>query len=110
MEEANSLLADIYLQVELYEAFSKMVVINMHQRLYQNRCLPFGLSYAPAIFQKIKDHTVADIPVVCYLDGLVVTGKTDRKHTSNFQKTLDRLRTSRIHLKMNKCQFFQPEV
>jgi len=104
-------LADAYLQVELDEASSKMVVINTHRGLYQYRRLPFGLSSAPAIFQKIIDQTVADIPgVVCYLDDLVVTGKTDREHILNLQKTLDRLRTAGFLLKMNKCKFFQPEV
>ena len=104
-------LADAYLQVELDEASSKMVVINTHRGLYQYRRLPFGLSCAPAIFQKIIDQTVADIPgVVCYLNDLVVTVKTDREHISNLQKTLDRLRTAGFRLKMNKCKFFQPEV
>ena len=100
-------LADAYLQIELDEASSKMVVINTHRRLYQYRCLPFRLSCAPAIFQKIIDQTIADITgVVCYLDDLVVTGKTDQEHISNLQKTLDRLRTAGFHLKMNKCKFF----
>ena len=88
-----------------------MVVINTHQGLYQYRRLPFGLSCAPAIFQKIIDQTVADIPgVVCYLDDLVVTGKTDHEHILNLQKTLDRLRTAGFHLKMNQYKFFLPEV
>ena len=104
-------LADAYLQVELDEVSSKMVVINTHRGLYQYRRLPFGLSCAPAIFQKIIDQTVADITgVVCYLDDLVVTGKTDHEHISNLQKTLDRLRTAGFRLKMSKCKFFQPEV
>ena len=47
---------------------------------------------------------------MCYLDDLVVTGKTDREHISNLQKTLDRLRTAGFYFKMNKCKFFQPEL
>ena len=35
-------LADAYLQIELDEASSKMVVINTHRGLYQYRRLPFG--------------------------------------------------------------------
>ena len=70
-------LANAYLQVEIDEVSSKMVVINTHRGLYQYMRFPFGLSCAPAIFQKIIDQTVPDIPVVCYLDDLVVTGKTD---------------------------------
>ena len=74
----SKFLVDTYLQVELDEASSKMVVINTHRGLYQHRRLPFGLSCAPAIVQKIIDQTVASIlGVVYYLYDLVVTGKTD---------------------------------
>ena len=48
-------LADAYSQVELHS--SKMVVINTHRGLYQYRRLPFGLSCAPAIFQKIRSNS-----------------------------------------------------
>ena len=66
-------LAEAYLQIELDEEPGKMVVINTYRSLYRYERLPFGLSSAPAIFQKIIDQTIADIPgVVCYLDDLVV--------------------------------------
>ena len=49
---------------------------SMEQGLYQYQRLPFGLSCAPALFQKIINQTIADIPgVVCYLDHIIVTGK-----------------------------------
>ena len=50
-------LANAYLQVELDEVSSRMVAINAHRGLYQYRRLPFGLSCAPAIFQKIIEPT-----------------------------------------------------
>ena len=88
-----------------------MVVINTHHSLYRYKHLPFKLSCAPVIFQKIIDQTIADIPgVMCYLDDLVVTGKSDEEHLSNLQKTLDRLRMAGFHLKMKKCKFFQSEI
>ena len=87
------------------------MIINTYRGLYWYKCLPFGLICAPTIFQKIIDQTIADIPgVVCYLDDLVVTGKTDQEHLSNLQKTLDRLRTAGFYLKMEKCKFFQSEI
>ena len=94
-------LSEAFLQIELDEECGKMVVINTHRGLYQYKHLPFGLSCAPEIFQKIIDYTIADMPgVVCYLDNLIITRKTDQEHISNLQNTLDRLRTTRFCLKM----------
>ena len=43
--------------------------------------MPFRLSCAPAIFQRIIEQTVADIPdVACYLDDIIITGKTEKDH------------------------------
>ena len=99
-------LADAYLQVELNEDSKKMVVINMHKGLYRYRCLPFGLNCVPAIFQKIMDQTVAGIlGVVSYLDGLVVTGKTDQEHIANLNKALDRLKTAGFCLRWKYVNF-----
>ena len=55
-------LADVYLQIELEEESKKLVVVNTHKGLYQYQRLPFGLSCAPALFQKIIDQTIADLP------------------------------------------------
>ena len=104
-------LADAYLQIELDEESKKLVVVNTHKGLYQYQRLPFGLSCAPALFQKIIDQTIADIPgVVCYLDDIIVTGKTDQEHTTNLQKALERLKAAGFHLKREKCKFFQSQV
>ena len=71
--------------------------------LYQYQRLPFGLSCAPALFQKIIDQTIADIPgVVYYLDDIIITGKTDQEQTTNLQKTLERLKAAGFHLKREK--------
>ena len=79
-------LAEAYLQVELTEESSQLVVINTHQGLYRYKRLPFGLSCAPATFQKVIEQTVGDIRgVACYLDDIVVTGKTEQEHVQNLQ-------------------------
>ena len=98
-------MANAYLQIELDEELKKLVVVNTHKGLYQYQCLPFGLSCATALLQKIIDQTIADIPgVVCYLDDIIVTGKIDQEHTSNLQKALERLKTAGFHLKKEKCK------
>ena len=62
-------MAEAYLQVPLEEASSKLTVIITHQGLYSYKRLPFSLSCAPALFPKLIEQLVCDIPgVACYLD------------------------------------------
>ena len=52
------------------------MTINTQKGLFHTR-LPFGVSSAPAIFQRIMDNLLQGIPQVCvYLDDILVTGKS----------------------------------
>ena len=100
-------LAEAYLQIPLDEKSA----VNTHQGLYKFRRLPFGLSSAPAIFQKFIEQLVGDIPgVACYLDDIVVTGRSEQEHLNNLQKTMDKLKASGLRLKLGKCQFFKDSI
>ena len=104
-------LADAYLQIKLDDSSKQLVVLNTHQGLYRYKRMPFGLSCAPAIFQRIIEQTVGDIPgVACYLDDIIVTGKTEADHLTNLQRTLERLKESGFRLRKSKCSFFQSSV
>ena len=70
--------------------------------------MPFGLSCTPAIFQRIIEQTVAG--VACYLDDIIITGKTKKDHIINLQKTLELLIDSVFHLRKSKCAFLQTSV
>ena len=104
-------LAEAYLQIPLDEQSNELTVINTHQGLYKFKRLPFGLSCAPAVFHKLIEQLVGDIPgVACYLDDIVVTGRSEQDHLNNLQKTMDKLNVSGLRLKLEKCQFFQDSV
>ena len=47
---------------------------------------------------------------MCYLDDIIVTGKTDQECTTNLQKALERLKAVGFHIKREKCKFFQSQV
>ena len=50
------------------------MTINTHMGLYQYNRLPFGVSSAPAIFQRTIENILKGIPRVCvYLDDILVT-------------------------------------
>ena len=63
-----------------------MMSINTHQGLYQYTKVPFGIFSAPVLFQKIMDTLLQGVPnTICYLDDILVTGKTDEEHLRNLE-------------------------
>ena len=104
-------LAEAYLQIPLDKESADLAVINTHQGLYKYKRLPFALSCAPAVFQKLMEQIVGDIPgVACYLDDIVVTGKCEQEHLVSLQKTMEHLNTAGLRLKLDKCNFFQDSI
>lgn len=74
-------LSQPYQQVSLDQNSRKYVTINTVKDLYQYTRLPFGISSAPSLFQRIMDTMLQDIPnTICYLDDILVTGKNDDDH------------------------------
>ena len=104
-------LAHAYQQVPLEETARKYVTINTQKGLFQYTGLPFEVSSAPAIFQRIIDNLLQGIPQVCvYLDDILVTGKSTEGHLKNLEEVLSRLRNAGMRLKKSKCAFLLPQV
>ena len=62
-------MSNAYLQLPVDESFKEYFVINTHKGLFQYNRLPFGISSAPAIFQRCMDSLLQGIPrVSVYLD------------------------------------------
>ena len=93
-------LSSAYQQIVLDEASSKMVVINTHQGLYQYTRLPFGVASALAIFQKATDSMLQGILYcICYLDDILVSGRSDEEHMRNLKTVLERLQEHGVRLR-----------
>ena len=74
--------------------------------LFQYTRLPFGVSSAPAIFQRTMDNLLQGIPQVCvYLDDILVTGKSTEEHLKNFDEVLSRLKNAGMRLKSLNVPF-----
>jgi hypothetical protein len=68
-------LAQAYLQLPLAEESQPLTTINTHKGLYRYQRLPFGVSSAPAIFQRTMEVLLQGIPnVSVYLDDILITG------------------------------------
>ena len=104
-------LTQAYQQVSLSENSKKYTTINTTKGLFQYQRLPFGISSAPAIFQRAMENLLQDIPgVVVYIDDVLVTGSSKENHLENLDKVMDRLKTVGVTLKQAKCKFLEPSV
>ena len=95
----------------LHDESKKYMVINTHKGLYQYSRMPFGISSAPAIFQRAMDNILQGLPnVLCYLDDILITGATDREHIHNVEEVLKRLQDHGVKLQNSKCTFLAKSV
>ena len=56
-------------------------MINTNRGLFRYNRLPFGLSSAPGIFQRVMESVLKKIPgVVVYLDDIIGMGASEGEH------------------------------
>ncbi|KII61636.1 Transposon Tf2-6 polyprotein [Thelohanellus kitauei] len=104
-------LKDAYLQMNVSTLSRKFLTISTHKGFYRYKRLPFGISSAPAIFQRYMDSLLGGLRgVSCYLDDIIITGKNIEEHLTNLEEVLVRLEKSGITTQINKCKFLQPEI
>ena len=65
------------------------MTINTHKGLFQYKHLPYGVSSAPAQFQRIMESLLQGIPsIVVYFDDILVTGDTAAESFQNLDQVL----------------------
>ena len=100
-----------YLQVPLDEVSKKFTTINTPKGLFQYERLPFGVSSAPSLFQRIMENLLSDLHhVTVYIDDILVTGKDKSDHLYNLHLVLQRLEEAALTLKKSKCKFAVPSI
>ena len=80
---------------------------------YKFKILPFGLSNAPAIFQRLMNLVMVGLTweaCLVFLDDLIVMSSTFEQHLDRLQAVFNRLRFANLKLKPSKCRLFQKEV
>lgn len=63
-----------------------LLVINTHKRRFRYNRLVFGVSSAPAIWQRAIDQVLQNISFTqCLFDDLIMSGRTDDEHLHNLE-------------------------
>ena len=89
----------------------KYVVINTSKGLLQYNRLPFGISSAPRIFQRMMENVLRGIPkVVVYLDDILITRSDDAEHLDHLSEVLSQMLQAGLCLHKDKCEFMSTSV
>jgi len=78
--------------------------------LYQWVRIPFGLSSAPAEFQRSMEHCMAGLrDTIClpYLDDNLVHSSNFEDHLEHIRLVLQRYREHGVKLTLTKCELFR---
>ena len=106
-------LASGYWQCEVEESDRPKTAFSTHKGLFQFKVMPFGLSNAPACFERLMELVLRGLlweKCLCYLDDIIVMGKTFVEALDNLKTVFDRFRNANLKLKPKKCVLFQTEV
>ena len=71
--------------------------------------MPFGLSTAPATFQRMMNTNffeMLDHGVLVYLDDVLIYSKTVEEHKQLLDKVFKLLEINKLYLKEKKCSLF----
>ena len=96
-----------YWQVPVAEESRPMTAFVTPYGLYQFRMMPFGLSGAPATFQRLMDTVLRGLEPFCaaYIDDIVVYSDTWEDHLRHLQTVFLSLQEAGLTAKPRKCQF-----
>ncbi|XP_043199020.1 uncharacterized protein K02A2.6-like isoform X1 [Amphibalanus amphitrite] len=73
--------------------------------------LPFGLKISPNLWQRTMDEVLKGLNgVACYLDDILVTGRTREEHQANLDAVMQRLQERGLRLRKEKCELFRKTI
>ena len=104
-------LRQAYHQLEMEEDSKKYLTINTPMGLFQYNRLVFGITSAPAIWQRTIDQVLEGTSgTSCILDDMIITGKNDEEHLANLEEVLRRLQVHGLRANKAKCEFFKEKI
>ena len=75
--------------------------------------MPFGVTNAPATFQRMMNSLFKeelDAFVLVYLDDILIFLQTLEEHIRHIRIALQKLRDAKFFVHLHKCSFFQEKV
>lgn len=102
-----------YHQVLLDEKDREKTAFSTDIGHFEFKRMPFGLTGAPATFQRMMNYVLTGlqgIQCLVYLDDIVVCGTSIEDHNRKLITVFERLRTANLKLKTTKCHFLKKKI
>jgi transposase InsO family protein len=104
-------LKDAYHQLLVALCCRKYLVVATEWGYFRYKCLPFGISIGPMLFQRFMDTLLADIEgVVCVQDDIALGGRNRADHLQRLNKVLSRLQEVGLRVSAEKLKLLQPSI
>ena len=102
-----------YWQVPVHPSDMEKTAFVTPSGLFQFRVLPFGLTNAPATFQRLMECVVAGLhwhTCLLYHDDIIIYSPDFDSHLCHLKEVLDRIAQAGLKLNPKKCHLFQKQV
>jgi hypothetical protein len=102
-----------YLQIPMDPKDKEKTAFITDSGLYHFNVISFGLTNAPATFQRYMDAVFAGLKWNCllvYIDDILIFSPTFEAHIKDVETVFNRLADDNLQLKPTKCHFFQKEL
>jgi len=85
-------LRDAYLQIPIAQEFRELFTIATHKGYFSYKRLPFGINFAPALFQRTTDKVLSGLHSTgAYLDDVTCGSFDTRAHLQHLRAIFERL-------------------
>lgn len=102
-----------YWQIPMAEQHKAKTAFATPDGLYEFNVMPFGLSNAPATFERMIDSVLRGMKwstCLCYLDDIIVFSATFEEHLSRLSQVLSCINNAGLQLNTKKCHFAARKV
>ena len=87
----------------------KYAFVTPHRGLFHFKVMPFGLTNAPATFQRLMEKVLFGLTpekCLCYLDDIIIIGRTFEEALENLQLVFQRLREQPLNSNQRNAFYF----
>jgi hypothetical protein len=102
-----------YWQVEMDKESKEKTAFITHKGLNEFNVMPYGLTNAPATFQRLMDIVLAGLKwqsCLVYIDDVVIYSPTFEQHLIDLKNVFQALKEANLTLKASKCCFCRKEM
>ena len=92
-----------YHQIRIDPADVPKTAFRTHKGLSEFKVLSFGLTNAPAAFQRVMNKIIDGLPfVLVYLDDILIFSKSEAEHKKHVRQVFSILKAEKLYAKRSK--------